>query len=381
MSRKITIKIPQYFTFKNFEDAYLKKEFYKKVQWEESSKEYRFDLTGVKWVDLMELMCLPISSDYIYQKTKCKSEFEFYNPREYRKRRDRKELIEVFDFIKNMHFPDLLLSKQLKIRSHIESLPTQDERRLLPITILHPDQFIDVYEEIRDKLDFYYGEWLKEVQIYSFVDRLVFEACENIFEHAYMNTEQEIHTSRFIAIRKYGAAKDFDAILKRTKHAVPWIKRIQALYPETDILEIVVADGGDGIYRTLGKRHQEEVTKSIREKDSREPTPLELSEISCIRWALSTQRSTSSTLKLSKAKKGYGLFLMKMYCVKGWDGCFFIRSGRSRVIYINDVDVPWAMNDKLEFFPGVQIRMFLPIVNKIEELEEVKKLDDRLGEE
>lgn len=378
MKKKINIRIPKYFDFKNFEDEFLKHEFYKKFDENKKDRKYVFDLKAVGWIDLMELMGLPIASDFIFKKTGCESQFIFYKDENGGQKNRPKTLVDVVNFVQSMDFPKLLIEKGIEI--NLDPSPAIDSSRFLAIRNLDFQTFVDLQEKIGEILEYWYADWLSNVQIYSFVKRLVFETCENVFEHAYDQKRDPQHTSKLIAIRRYAHTKTRETELLRAELGVSWIRDLQRMYPKKDILEVVVADGGLGIQGTLGETYKKRVIEWTQREQGRDPIPYELSEGACIKWALSKSRSTSSTMELAKRKKGFGLFLIKMYTVKGWGGCLILRSGKSRVVYLGDENKPVLENNgNLESFPGVQIRLFLPITDRHAEIQAVKEMDDNLG--
>jgi hypothetical protein len=208
--------------------------------------------------------------------------------------------------------------------------------------------------------------WLDRVQTYSFVQALVCETCDNALAHAYRRTVAGEYRVQVIAIRRVPAR------LYETGQF--WFTRFSHQCSFKEYIEIAIVDGGDGLFRRLRRRWKSRVNEIVRTQD-RPVTKSELnSELGCLRWVLSKERSTY----LTGLRRGYGLHRVIKHATEGWGGLFYIRSGHSRVVRLPDGGT--EMTDQLEPFPGTQVRVCLPVADRQAEIERVlRDVDRELG--
>jgi hypothetical protein len=198
------------------------------------------------------------------------------------------------------------------------------------------------------------------------LDSIIFEGCENIYDHAYdENDNYHSIQTKIIAVRNYRSPSSTDAgpSVPRDWLSMPeWAQTLFVSYPDTYFLDIVLVDGGVGIYTRLAQPFHDWITEYLQNTQRRLPTAAEIAELSCLEWALSKIRSSH----LKDKRRGYGLYSLRRYVADGWGGALLLRSGNSRVVYLPD-----GKTDKrqdLISMNGTQLRILLPITDRAEQI-------------
>ncbi|MBC8392796.1 MAG: hypothetical protein H8E17_09570 [Deltaproteobacteria bacterium] len=178
--------------------------------------------------------------------------------------------------------------------------------------------------------------------------RMIYHAGANIFDHAYGNGFDfpDPLKKGFVAVRLF-STKGFHQILR---HAPQEIKKyMEYLRSDGETISIVVADAGKGIWRALDPSKK-------------------MSELECIKEAFKKGISSKTVKDSSDPKRGLGLYRVQKF-INEQKGYLEIRSGRSRYImipkevcmihgiYPDDLSI----DGKLEEFPGVQFRIYIPL--------------------
>ncbi len=197
-----------------------------------------------------------------------------------------------------------------------------------------------------------YYPWMSDYQKLSF-DKIIHEVLENSLEHAYGTPTSDIHP-RLIAIRKFKAFEGKN-ISNRLVQQSYWLRDLLRTVTGCDFLEICIVDVGIGIRASINDVLRQHVANNL----SREPLAAELDDLAALRFVLSPHKSTSSSIKEGK---GYGLYKFQDH-VQAWGGLFLLRSGRARIIQ-SPVSQSKDEKSNLAFFPGTQIRVLLPMMDR-----------------
>ncbi len=307
------------------------------------SNQVVFDFDDVVWTDLLELMSVVGAMFYVSSSQDNKVSFHVTESPQSRK---------TIGHLSASGFFDLL--RQLGIKAKTPELSTTD-----PYAFFRFTNISDYFEKevarnlILDNVDYYYP-WIAPSQRLSF-DKIINEALDNTLEHAYNSPPLSVRP-RMIAIRRFSS--DFlssNASYKLAQQSY-WLRALLRYTQKCDFLEISIVDVGVGIL----ERIRPELTRHIQSRTvSRAIIPSEVNDISALRFTLSGDKSTSSSIKEGK---GYGLYKLKNH-VQAWNGLFLIRSGRARLIY-SPATLEVDERDNLRPFPGTQIRIMLPMADR-----------------
>jgi hypothetical protein len=343
-SRHAVIRIPPRLDYDTFENIFLRE--FKQVM-ESRSENITFDLSHTRSADLMEAMALGIAAQYAISEGR---HVAFDVPTRAR--------FASSDTVRNFLQDWYLIGAWKRTGAEVPSpqYDTLDTERLLPVTDLADITLANLTQELRSRIQFYFPTFPQN-QVESLVDAIVFEASENALLHAYDPTAQPGTGCRYIAVRHVQARHT----TPETDYKSYWIRTLQHLSPNSDFLEIIVADGGVGIYTRLHGAHQLHLKRNIPDRDLLED---ETSEPFCIAWALSEHRSSH----LTGPRRGQGLFRIVSHAVNGWNGAFYLRTGTTRVACLPNLG---QTVDHGVLFPGTQIRVFLPIQNRESQLADV----------
>jgi hypothetical protein len=165
--------------------------------------------------------------------------------------------------------------------------------------------------------------------------------------------------------RKTGLARTVDSNIRKhsmslndakekTFHDLAIPKRFYSFYGEyynSPIFEIVVVDGGRGVYETLKRIYMEK-------HNGKEGIPFEV-----LQYAFE-EGATCKTYKDDLFDFGHGLYDVKKQALE-WNGIVEMRSCQSRITFSNDYPegISPDTNDKLKetiYFPGTQLRVLIP---------------------
>lgn len=391
------------------------KKLFEQLSSEAANKiEVSIDLSKLSWVDLLETMSLPIIADWI-AKTFPNSTpiFKIYTPSillkedHFRKilnfpAEKAKQILDkhsktrriyntmrenVFHWAlwewKFLHFIRmknidlyLVLEKQkylwkdLLFSEKYISKSRKDSTEVLNITPIykHKDLLL-----IRKKIKNCLGKHLPEDKSEEITDfsHLIHRLCENICDHAYQNNNSFPQTGA-VAIRKLSPKGLVAKVNKRKKkdNISPEEARLKVFkglqipenvwsfydkYYRASIFEVVVVDGGEGVYKTL-----KEVYKKTH--NDKEGKPFEV-----LKYAFE-KGTTSGRINKNKLfdqnEIGLGLFKVKKQVLE-WDGLIEMRSCNSRITFSTDYKEgfppdPGNLFKEIAFFPGTQLRVLIP---------------------
>jgi hypothetical protein len=338
------VRIPSQLDYDTFENAFIRQ--FRRAM-ESRAKHIVFDLTATRWADLMEAMALGIASSHAIASGKEVS-FEL-GPT------PGTASAETFiRFLQNWYL--IAAWKRTGAFLRLDQRDTIDTERLLPVQDLADTELSKLTQDLRSRIRFYFPD-LPRAQVESLVDAIAFEAAENAVLHSYDSPVRTAHDCRYIAVRRVPSR----VTAPGTDYKSYWIRTLQHVSPNTDFVEITVADGGVGIYHRLREQHE---IYQQRRAPHRQLLPSEITEALCLTWALSESRSSH----LPGPRRGYGLFRIITHAVQGWNGALYLRSGETRIAQLPNS--PPAIDHGLAF-PGTQIRVFLPLRNREIQLADV----------
>jgi hypothetical protein len=357
--KDIIIPVERNLRFKTFEQQLLLYASQKMAKARPNTRVI-FSLKDTHRSDLMELTCLLVIAEQ-FAREECKVLFDFSGASK-----------ELTDFARAWQFPARALERGYEITLTDSQIGSSE--RLLPIFLLDDRKSLRyLCLRVREILQQIFP-WVAPNQVNNFVSRIMLEGCENILDHAYDQYDPCCsYQSKFLAVRtykcppiineKYYAPRDWLV-------APPWMQNLMLSHPGIDFVEIAVVDGGAGIYARLGESFRNYVSKNLASK-SRHISP-DTSEKACLQWATSPARSSS----LDEPGRGYGLFTLKLSATNGWGGAFYLRSGHTLVVYLENDTL--TKRDNLARLAGTQLRVFLPVRDRSEQIDLVEAKISRL---
>jgi hypothetical protein len=254
------------------------------------------------------------------------------------------------------------MATSLGLRVEVDEDETTDEHVLF--RFLNVDTYAakeDARSKIRKNIHYYYERDLPPDQIASF-DKIVNEALENCLEHAYDPSDPA--APRLIAARRFSSKHFYDmtdagiaGAYKPTRISY-WLHPLLSANIGRDFIELSIVDTGVGIRRRI----EAELAAHLRSQHAgiRDLVAADISDENALRFVLSRAKSTYTT-DADDNIRGYGLYKLRDH-VQAWNGLLYIRSGRTRFIYAPGADGPDIATKT--FFPGTQIRVWLPVEDR-----------------
>jgi hypothetical protein len=214
---------------------------------------------------------------------------------------------------------------------------------------------------IRSNLHYWYERNLPSDQIASF-DKIVNEALENCLEHAYDTTDTA--SPRIVAARRFSAKHFYDitdtglpGAYKPTRISY-WLHPLLSGNIGCDFLELSIVDAGVGIKTRLASALETYLRRKLA--GLRDLVPGDITDSAALLFALSRSKSTCAQDSADNIR-GYGLYKLRDH-VQAWNGLLYIRTGRARFIYAPGTDAPDVAIKT--YFPGTQIRVWLPVADR-----------------
>ncbi|MEW6417221.1 MAG: hypothetical protein AB1480_03765 [Nitrospirota bacterium] len=379
--------------------------------------EFSIDLSELLWIDLLESMCLSITADWIMRNLPNSTPvFTIYTPNILLKEDHFQKLLKfpienakktlderiktkskhstmrenVFHWClwkwKLLHF---IRSKQLSLYVLLEnqrylwndilfteetvSKPRIDPEKVLEITSILERKDLPT---IRGRIETALKKDLPNLPSEEIINfsHLVHRLCENICDHAY-EVSDSLPKTGAVAIRYIGKSNKKTGLANMVDHKIKKYKiflkdaqrkafqdlqipeRFHSFYEkyyDSPIFEIVVVDGGKGVYTTLNG--------AFKSHARREGKPFEV-----LQYAFE-EGSTSKKINRTHEKEiGLGLFKVKEQTLR-WDGIIEMRSCQSRITFSKDYKdgLPPDPNDQskeITYFPGTQLRVLIPAQN------------------
>jgi hypothetical protein len=338
------ILVPASLDFSHFETAFLPN-FNRALR--STASEFVFDLRQTTFADLMELMSLLIAAQELRRATAGHVRFEI-SATPAADATNFSRFLQKYQFVAAANS----LGFDIPLKQNTSDMSTG---RLMAITAFGERDLGRIRTLFSERLQRDLSGF-GPIEIDNLAQGIVGEACENAVLHAY-DADGASLPCRFLAVRSIPAHRD------RTKAPLPnWFRATAHEYPNSTLLDISIADGGIGINGRLGPTFQARTADLLCRVQKRAPLLDELSEIECLKWALSANRSSH----LTGPRRGFGLFQMMTYALAGWGGAFYLRSGHCRVVCLPTGSYEYAA--KLRYFPGTQVRVLLPLVPREAEL-------------
>jgi hypothetical protein len=304
------------------------------------------DLSHLSYADLLELLSVAAASWYLSRACGYRVRV---NPPLVPHYRDSREILSGAGFFQ--------LLNELGVTTTGHELAAVDPNIFYRLAnISSTQQKDDARRLILTSLAHYYP-WMDADQCFSF-DKIINEALENCLEHAYNAIETE-PCARIVAVRRYSMGYFFNDPAQRAERltrASSWLREL-ALTSSTDYLEIAIVDVGVGISTRIRARLAQHLNETL---SPRRPIPAELDDLSALLFVLSRHKTTSAA---TDEGRGYGLYKLKNH-VQAWNGLFQLRSGRARITS-TFVGQREKYERALHFFPGTQIRVLLPMVDRV----------------
>lgn len=362
---KLVFPVPRQFNESGFEREFLRRFAMKRYAVRNS--QVVFDLSRTRWIDLLQLVCLAIAAQDIRERTGTRVSFSFENEKSTTAR------MSVLDFCDAWRFIGFLTD--LGIDLDVEQTNRIPSDQFLAITDLNNKKLGDLENEIIFPLSKGFP-LLGKRQILSFVQAIVSEACENAQLHAFPEGKTRFRPCRVVAIRRLRRAKSEKGTSVAYWVSPSWLSNLYYKYPGSDMFEIVVADGGVGIFRSLCSAYKEFLqTRDGMEWMNKKKDSLKDEEVGCLLWAVSEHRSSV----LQEKRSGYGLYRIIEHTVEGWGGAFLLRSGNTQLLRSEADSDTRALKTRF-FFPGTQLRLVVPMVDRREAIADLlDKVDTRLG--
>jgi len=380
MDRPESVKIPTFLNSSYFETYFFDR---LAVALEKNRHHVLFDMTSVVWCDLMELLCIPLAIVWL-RRMDLKAELvcfrPFFNRENERKIREASCVVEkprtlnaiqgvkenrdykhkaafFWGTLVPFNFFQRVLG--IGIRCHLEDW----RGNRIPLTYEIMDTFspkekslrywgienVHRYSEVNNAAD-QVGEILdkfiedkEDIPTYS---TLVRETGKNIVQHAYIKDDEKgdnlkpgLMAGRIFSTRGFQ---------KLAAHAHKETKAYLSSISQNEVLSISVVDVGQGIWNAL------DPDKTMLEQE-------------CIRKAFE-EFVSSKRLDGSDPNYGTGLFDVEQI-INEKEAYLEIRSGQSRYVIMpkhlptnNSKKAYHSHSDpKLNNFPGVQYRMYVPI--------------------
>jgi len=413
-----TIDIVGRFTSTTFENKFLinLKKICEELDSEPTAPiEVLVDLSKLVWMDLLEGMCLPILSDFIKRKyLNSNIVFTIYTPNQLfteepflkildfpfenidrikEERADKKTHIQMMENVfyqtlfdwKLIHF---LRKKQIDLNLLLDNkrYPWNDmifkeeflfESRKEPERVLEITPILERRNlpDLRERIEIALKKDVPNLNDEDLVEfsHLISRLCENICDHAY-DVNDLLPRTGAAAIRYTGKGKkkglgyivrrkmrkhdlSLEDVQNKTFRKLQIPERFYSFYNKhynSAIFEIVVVDGGKGVYETL--------KEAYKKNKSKEGRPFEI-----LRYAFedgSTSKINIRDKKAGEEEIGQGLYKVKEAVLK-WDGIIEMRSCQSRITFSRDYEdgLPPDENDpfkEITHFPGTQLRVLIP---------------------
>ena len=364
------IYLPDRLDFKKFEEDFLKK-FNEKKYADVDFDRIVFDFSKTKYVDLMEIMCLSVAADHLIKEKKCKCRFNF--PKENH----------IREFLQDWNLIDILSKKgSSNLDKEIEGIKRYKIYkigRFLPVTsIKNSKDLKEIKKDLANKIKRNFSELSSEARN-SFCDKILYEVCQNILDHAYdkdgQNKTALLGMSSYpnlISEMKRGGEKDKEIAKYKFGKLPFWLRDVMSKEREAkSFLELVVVDGGKGFLKNLKielrKRLKDRLKKRGLEDD---PMPWEINDENALRSVFIEGGISTHPDKKKDPRRGYGLYWVLEH-VKTWGGCIYIRTGKCVAVISSDSETSYQ--ERKYPFPGVQYRIFLPLSDKDRELEVLKQ--------
>lgn len=339
------------------------------LEFERIIKEYYFKsklkkhdtiIFNFKYVEFCGLLELSQISLWIYSLELKSKQIKFVHPDD----------LEFYRFLYNYEFINFLVSKgiigeQTKYRkpfapysSPMFPLKFQDniEFQELLNDLNKPGRLELILNDIKD------SELVKNNVIHSIILK---EIGDNIFIHSKSKSSNIIMTK----LKKLSS-------LNCAEFEAPFLNKLRG----REVLNIVISDSGEGLYKTLLTAYKEDL---ILPRHSKKKNPLETDIIKYAFFKHSTSRTDEERKKdlikyIKSTSLAYplptGLYKVKSI-VRQYNGLLYIRSGKSIVCYdylseIGKEKVFSNETDKrfkdLTPFPGTQFKFYFPIQNIVE---------------
>jgi hypothetical protein len=235
--------------------------------------------------------------------------------------------------------------------------------RLLPLTPIQnkntTSTFVSSLKKRLEKLN-----WMSKDQRGIMCDSIIYELCDNIIDHAYRPTDPFPKTS-LIAVRLLADPTGEGEIInkrinaKRVKKLITYrIKSSPKRYEDffvqnrySGFFEIVVADGGQGFWSTLGSLFEQE-----RGHKATESEIIDYAFSEGVSQRKKIHPTAGKSLSLLKGRvMNWGKSREE---IPGWGGLLEVRSFHGRITYLPGRDP--IRSDNLFKLPGVQYRILLP---------------------
>jgi hypothetical protein len=376
--------------------------------------EVSIDLSKLLWVDLLETMSLPIIADLIVRTFPNSTPiFKIYIPNILLKE---DHLRKIFNFpaektkrildersktrriynamrenvfhwalwewkfihfirIKNIDLYLVLekqkyLWKDLLFSEKNISKSRKDSTEVLNITPIFKNEDLPL---IRVKIENCLKKHIPNSKYEEIIDfsHLIHRLCENVCAHAYKINDLLPKTGA-VAIRKLSPKGLVEKVNKRRRKDNISLKEAKIRvfkdlqmpeniwsfydkYYKVQIFEVVVVDGGEGVYKTLKKVYK----KTHNDKEGK---PFEVLEYAFKEGT--TSRRINKNKSFDKNEIGLGLFKVKKQVLE-WDGLIEMRSCNSRITFSADYKEglppdPQNPFKEIAFFPGTQLRVLIP---------------------
>lgn len=350
-------KVPSCLDYITFEKSFLTELNYKKYK--NSKQDIVIDASETTWADLMEVIALLVAAQKFQATCRATVSFAFGPPDDSNPARSA-----FLRFLQAWRFPSFLREKGFAVDLVQMDIPATE--KFLPLTNLAETSVGNIAARVRNTLSIHFP-WLQSEQVYSFVEAMMGEVCENAIIHPYGDGVPPSLRCQVIAIRRIKASQRF--------HVTPyWFRRLKNEFPGEDFLEITIVDGGFGIMSLLRGPYEQSLRNRLAATSDRALLTSEVTELGCLRFALSRFRSSH----LPEQRRGFGLYRCVQHAVTGWGGLFYLRSGCSRIVELPN-QLPEEIGT-LSNFPGTQVRLFLPVVDRRREIDIVlKEVDVKLG--
>jgi hypothetical protein len=201
------------------------------------------------------------------------------------------------------------------------------------------------------------------------LSRIVFHLTQNIIEHAYPRESNKLRNVGLfgLTLKKVGGKTIKRSVLNRARKKgmslitaenevfkrlqIPsWLRSFYLENHNKSSIDLVIADGGIGVFESLQKTYREERAD-------------EFDQLDIIKFAFE-KNSTSKKDKMHPIKddlKGYGLYSVKKMTLE-FNGIIEMRTGMNRIFFSNEYPDGHSPHEEtnLPYFPGTQIRILIP---------------------
>lgn len=358
------IRMPRELDFISFEDDFLEK-INKKIQIREKLNRLIFDFSKTEYTGLMEILCLSIAADYLHKEKDCTS--SFYLPK--------KKVSRFRSFLVDWNIVNVL-SKKGTFNFNVTEETERKYRveKFMGARSFSSRELSDVKNDLLSSFKSNFPE-ISDKGKSSLSNNIVFEICQNAMDHAY--EEDEIPNTFLIATISYpnyiwimeNYREKREGAQRSLLKLPEWFRNIMRYERECkNFLEIVVVDGGRGMAENLKIQFREKIKKKLSAKgEKREPFPYEYRDKNIVENVILKGGLSSHKEKERDPRRGYGLFWMRKH-VETWGGCVILYTGKCKSIISTHGH---EFLDRKFDFPGVQYKIFLPVLDREKELEEL----------